>query len=322
MSLNRVNRLARLAILPLMALTIAFAWRAQPREVEATPPPAKGTLVVANLRAESLTFIDLALDPPQARSLAVPGPAHELAVLGSHLYVTLGRADRLVEVDPRAPGILRSVEFPEATPHGLAVAPGRLLVSLDTANRVDELDAFTLATLGSWPTGDTPHAVAYAGGEIYVTDSRDGRLRLLGDAPRLADTSALPESLAIVGNLAVTADADGRALTVFERETLRHLRHIDLGAAPVRVIPLDATRVLVSLSDTSEVAVVDVATGAIERRRTVGARPDGLCLDPAGEYLAVVSNADNRVDFFRVEDWSPAGSLSTPDGPGSCIWLS
>lgn len=322
MSLSRLNRFASLAILPLMALVIAFAWRAQSSEVEAAPRPVEGTLVVANLRADSLSFIDLTHEEPRVRTLAVPGPAHELALLGEHLYVTLGRGDRLLAVNPRAPGILRVVEFPGDTPHGLAVAPGRVLVSHDKANRVDELDVFTLEPLRSWPTGDTPHALAAAGSEVYVTDARDARLRLLGDPPALTTTSGLPESVAIVGDRVVTADADGRTLSVFERRTLAPLHRIELAGRPVRVVSLDASRVVVSLSDTGEVAVVDVSSGVIERRLAVGARPDGLCFDPSGEHLAVVSNADNRVDFFRVADWAPAGSLLTADGPGACIWMS
>ncbi|MCK9518899.1 MAG: hypothetical protein M0R74_07750 [Dehalococcoidia bacterium] len=320
LSLGRVNRFASLAILPLMALAIAFAWRVRVDDADLLRP-REGLLVVANLRAESLSFVDLSAEQPAVRTLSVPGPPHELATLNQRLYVTLGRGDRLLEVDPRAPGLLRERRYDGANPHGLFAEPGRILVTLDAHGAIEQLNPHSLNLERAWPTGNTPHAVVAAGDELYITDSRDGKLRSLTGSTLIVDTSALPESVAIVGDLVVTADADGRALSVFRRVTLEPVARIPLEGSPVRVIPLDEARVLVALVDTSEVALVNLHGGQIERRIPVSDRPDGLCLSPSGDYLAVVSNAGNRVDLFHASDWKQAGSIVTPRGPGACLWL-
>ena len=50
-------------------------------------------------------------------------------------------------------------------------------------------------------------------------------------------------------------------------------------------------------------------------------RPDGLCIDPSGEYLAVTSNAMDAAVVFQLKDWRIAITVATGDGPGSCLWL-
>jgi DNA-binding beta-propeller fold protein YncE len=317
LSLQRMNRVVGLSIVPLMLLSIAvfsrFAKDPTPAE-----PPTEGTLVVANLRRESLTFIDLAKD--ERAELVLPGPPHELLVAEGRLYVTLGRGNLIVEVDTVARAVLRTLPL-EGEPHGLAFLGGNLYVTLDKANEAVVIDRASLTELRRLPTGNTPHVIAATGGAILVTDSRDNVLRQLEPSPGQVATGGQPEGLAIVGGVAVTADAGGGTVTFARVPGLGEPRTLRIGAAPVRVTPLDASRVLVSLQGDDRVAVVDAVRGEVTKRLAVGARPDGACVSPGGDYVAVASNAAGAVDFYETAKWRRAPALSLEPGLGACAWL-
>ncbi|MCC6382396.1 MAG: hypothetical protein IT304_07790 [Dehalococcoidia bacterium] len=317
---GRLNRVAMLAILPVMALTVGLAAGALGHTGRA-PAPATGRLVVANLRTETLAVHRLGEGSPPSL-LALPGPPHELAFAGGRLYATLGRANTVVEVEPGAPGILRLLRL-DGAPHGLAVAAdGSVLVGLDIADLLVTVDRASFAEVARAPTGSIPHAVAAAGGETYVAGAGDGSLRLLGyPSPAAAGTGALPESVAVVGAYVVTADAGSGSVSVFARRTLAPLGRLVVGGHPVRVLALDDSRAAVALNDAATVAVVDVSRLRVVRRLVVDPHPDGLCLSPDGRSLAVVSNETGATQVFEVVSWRRTGNLAGEAGGGACAWL-
>jgi DNA-binding beta-propeller fold protein YncE len=138
---------------------------------------------------------------------------------------------------------------------------------------------------------------------------------------RSLPTGALPESLAIVGKYLVTANAAAGTVTVIDRLGWAVLGDIYVGRGPVRVIALSDTRAVVALNGDAEIAVVDLVRLRVIRHEEVLDRPDGLCLDPTGTFLAVISNAMDAALILRVEDWRLAATVATGDGPGSCTWL-
>ncbi|MCC7364253.1 MAG: hypothetical protein IT303_07750 [Dehalococcoidia bacterium] len=317
MDASRANRLGTFGGLALVAVAASYALSATNSDSETVEPPREGTLVVANLRGESLTVLDIGRQA--SHGLALFGPPHEIATAGGRLYITLGRADALVEVDPSAPGVLRRVEFPGGTPHGVAIDGAHLHVTLDDTDELVRMDPATLAETGRTATGDTPHAVAAAGGAVFVTESRANTLR--GPDGASYPTRELPESVALTDRYVVTANAAARTLTVFERANLAVSRNFELPGSPVRVIALGGDRVAVSLGDAARVYIVDVAEGNVVRKLDVADRPDGLCLSPDAAYLAVVSNAEDTVQVFATASWDEAATYDVGDGPGSCAWL-
>ena len=318
LSTKQVNRLASLAIIPLMALAIVFGSRFASSSASKADPPREGVLVIANLRAESLTFLDL--EHAARRDLGLPGPPHELVSAGSRLYATLGRADSLVEVEPRSPGILRTLHL-DGEPHGLALdTSANLVVTLDKANTLVAIDRATLTETSRESTGDTPHTVAFADGVAYVTASRAAMLQALPGS-RSAPTGAMPESVTVAGRFVVTADADAGTLSVFDRATLTPVRTINVGARPVRVVALDDTHVLATINGAARLVLVDIATGNVQKRIETLGHPDGICLSPSRGYVAVASNESDAVQVFRRSDWALAATLEAADGPGSCLWL-
>lgn len=314
---SRMNRLAGVAILPIMLLAILVFSRSAQSEKE-LDLPAAGTIVVANLRAESLTFHDLLRD--QATTLVLPGPPHEMVALGSRLYVTLGRANLVAEVDPGGPGILRLLQL-TGEPHGIAERDGKLLVTLDKAAAVVTIDPASFTETSREPTGDTPHIVAGSSHGTFVTDSRDNAIRRLGAPPLVAPTGELPEGIAIAGERLVTADNLSGTLSVFEAETLTPRGTVTVGAGPVRVVALDDHRVAVTTQGTPRLVIVDVARTKVEKQVEVPARPDGICISPDGEHLGVASNAESSVRIFATVSWRGAGSILAGAGPGACLWL-
>jgi len=315
--MSRMNRLAGVAILPIMLLAILVFSRSAQTEKELALP-ATGTIVVANLRAESLTFHDLARN--RATTLALPGPPHEMLALDGRLYVTLGRANLVAEVDPAGPGILRLLQL-GAEPHGIAERDGALLVTLDKAPAVATIDLATFTETSREPTGDTPHVVAVSSQGAFVIDSRDNAVRKLGTLPLTAATGEFPEGIAVAGDRVVTADYLSGTLSVFEAETLAPLGSIPVGAGPVRIAALDEHRVVVTTQGTPRLVVVDVARLKAEKQVDVPARPDGICISPDGQYLGVASNAEASVRFLATGNWRGAGDIPAGDGPGACLWL-
>lgn len=319
-SLGRFNRFASLAVLPVMLLAI-LAFSRQAQRQPAVPAPAEGILAVASLRSGQLTLFDLARG--ETRALALPAAPHELAVRGDRLYATLTRADALVELDPRAPGILRRVVLP-GRPHGLAFDPaaGVLYVTLDDANALVALDAASLAEIARWPTGETPHAVALADGVPYVAAARAGRVEAVRPSGGAAAAAGrLPESLAAADGLLLAADYLGGTLHLFEPATLQPVGAIPLGGGPVRILGLGGGMAAVALQDAGQVAIVDLARREVVRRLDVPPRPDGLCVSPSGAYLAVASNGAAAVTVFEMASWRVAARYAVPEGPGACAWL-
>jgi DNA-binding beta-propeller fold protein YncE len=316
---TRFARIATMAVLPFAALVIFGGLRAISSAPAAVPVPRTGLLVVADLRGEALVVYDLEAASP-ARTLSLPGPPHEMVEAAGRLYITLGRANLLVEVDPRAPAILRMLPL-EGEPHGLAVDGDRLFVTLDRAAAMVTVDRRSLAVAGRTETGDTPHAVIVAGGVAYVTDSRDNRVRRVASPAQVAPTGALPEGIAVAGDLLATADAGSRSLSVYRLPGLVPHARVEVPGSPSRVVAATAGTIAVALNDRSTVAIVDPARARVERTVPVGGRPDGLCLDPSSAYLAVASNEAGTVQFIRLSDHARSPALAAGEGPGACAWL-
>ncbi|MBI5947933.1 MAG: hypothetical protein HY875_07335 [Chloroflexi bacterium] len=314
----RSGKFATIATLPLMAVAVLAFMRADFSSSVAPSSPPSGMLVVAGLRGDRLTIYDFGAGGAPL-VLALPGPPHEIVESRGRLVITLGRGDALVEVDPHAPGILRVLHL-AGEPHGLAQRGGELLVTLDKANALVTVDASSFTERARSGTGTTPHALATAAGAVYVTDSGDGVLREMTTGATAA-TGAQPESVAIAGAYVVTANAWGRSLSVFRRDGLALVGDVALDGIPVRAVTLPTGEVAVALSDAGNVAIVDPASLRVRRTIPVAARPDGICVSPAGDYAAVASNAEGRVDIFQLPSWKPVAALEAGAGPGSCLWF-
>lgn len=317
LSLARVNRMASIAILPLMLLAIAVFSRSANRDGGTAPALEEGQVVVANLRLQTLSFIDLGTGT--RRELALPGGPHEMVEGAGRVYVTLGRADLLVEVDPQGPAIVRSVRL-EGEPHGLAVEGTNLLVTLDRRNEVVVIDMASLSELRRWPTGSMPHAIAANGNTVVVTDSKDSVLRQIEPGTQTVTVGQQPESVAIGDGWIATADAAGGSVSLVPGNLEGNVQTVPVGGQPVRVA-IVAGALLVVVQGKDELAVIEPMTGGVDERRTVEPRPDGICETGDARHVAITSNATGAVEFFSVDGWRRAGRVTLSAGLGSCLWV-
>jgi hypothetical protein len=316
----RLNRIASVAVLGLMGLAIVVGSRLVGDAAEKPEPPGEGVLVVANLRDESLTFIDIAAGNSTG-TLILPGPPHEMVTSAGRLYITLGRANELVEVDPLGPAILRTMRL-DGEPHGLAVDGDDLLVTLDRADALIRVDRASFSERTRTPTGTTPHAVAVHDGTAIVTYSRDDRVAAVAPGTAVtAQTGRLPETVAVSGITVLTGDADGGTVSLFALPGLQPAGRVATGGRPVRVIPIGPGKVAVALNDRSAVDVIDVGARRIDRTVAVAGHPDGLCLSPSGAYVGVASNEADEAQIFHLPEWSPVLTVTAGDGPGACLWI-
>lgn len=320
-ALRSVGKWATLGIIPIMVIALLMMNRTVNGGSKSADPPDSGTLVVASLRNESVTFYIFG-DEPTSQFLSLGGTPHEMVEANGRLYLTSTEPSQLVEILPGLPGVLRAADLPGSA-HGLATDGGSVWVTVEETNELLKFDIETFTASLRWGTRTTPHAVALSGtGVPFVVTAGTDHITSYGPVPREERTDGSPESVAVVGEWVVTGNADGHSLSVFNVADLAPLGDIELDGRPIRVLAIDETRVAVSLDGANKVVIVDLVQGRVTERLDSGGRPDGLCLTPDGAYLAIVSNADDIVQVRSTENWAVAIQISTVDGPGACLWLS
>jgi YVTN family beta-propeller protein len=317
---RRFGRTTTGAALSLLAVAAFLGIRnAAPSDAD-VGPPTSGTLVLANLRQESLTFIDFARGAAETRVLQLPGPPHEMVEVEGRLYLTLGRANLLAEVDPSGPAILRTLSLP-GEPHGIAAQGTDLLVTLDAANEVVRIDRAALAVTARYATPDTPHAIAVGADAIFVTATGEDTVARLGPAPGSVTVGAAPESLELAGDIVVTADSASGTVTLIDRSTLAVRAQVDAGPRPSRVVALPSGDLAVALNGASSVAIIEPASARVTRLLDSGPGPDGLCVSASHDWLAVTSAAEGTITLFAFPSLEAAVDLAFPPGAGACLWL-
>lgn len=318
MRAQHLGRLATLAIVPAMMFLIVWARGAVPSETtddERLAP--SGTILVGTLREPALVSVQLGRQTQ--RRLALPGPAHELLVLGDRAYITLGRAHLLAEVQLPSLALLRTTML-EGEPHGIAWWRDRIAVSLDTMHAVVSLDPATLTERGRWTVGDTPHALATADGDLYIAEARSGTLRRIGSGV-IAAPGGMPESLAIVDGAVVVALADRGAIAVVPLDAPTAVAIVDVGPRPSRVAAAGGGKLAVALSGSGQVALYEGVGSALIWRVTVGQLADGLCASPDFRFIAATAPGEDRLLILDIQSGEVVARFTVNGGPGACVWL-
>lgn len=129
-------------------------------------------------------------------------------------------------------------------------------------------------------------------------------------------------SAAATLDLLLVADLRGQALLVVDPAAPDAARRIPMPGGPHELLHLPDGRVVVSLEQSGALALVDLATGEVERRE-IGGRPHGLALQPDGVLLVTDRDAEAVRRFvlqdggelapLRAEGWPHAVALG-PDG--------
>jgi DNA-binding beta-propeller fold protein YncE len=255
---------------------------------------AHGLVLVMNSGEASLSVLDMDSYRELRRIPVLREPHHwALTPDGRDLLVGDTSGNELFDLDPTTFAVRRSV--PVADPYQLGFSPnGKFLtVNGNGRNQVDIYDGATLALLKRFPLRRTPSHLDYAPDSSRVFVS-------------LQDTDTL-------------AAIDLRTMTVQWDEKV--------GKVPAGVLWLN-NRVLVALMNDDGFAVVDPATGHVERRVHTGAGAHQLFLSPdrkilwvnnrvAGTTVALDAATLAEIRSYRVSG-GPDDIAFAPDGK---LWI-
>ncbi|GMU41549.1 MAG: hypothetical protein AMXMBFR23_24150 [Chloroflexota bacterium] len=118
-------------------------------------------------------------------------------------------------------------------------------------------------------------------------------------------------------DMLVVADLRGGALVLIDPTEPQSARRIPLPGGPHELLRLPDGRVAVSLEQTGQVAIVDLATGEV-RAHAVGGYPHGLALDRAGALL-VTDRAAEAVRRFTFDPWVEQPSIPAAGWPHAVV---
>lgn len=255
---------------------------------------AAGLVLVMNSGEATLSVIDMDQKREIGRIPVLREPHHwALTPDRRDLLVGDTAGNALFDLDPNSFAVRRRI--PVSDPYQLGFSPdGKFLtVNGNGRNQVDIYDAATFKLLKRFPLRRTPSHLDYAPDSSRVFVS-------------LQDTDQL-------------ACIDLRTMTVVWDEVV--------GKVPAGVLWLN-NRVLVALMGEDSLAVVDPATGHVERRVHTGAGAHQLFLSPdrkilwvnnrvAGTTMALDAATLNQIRAYRVTG-GPDDIAFAPDGK---LWI-
>jgi YVTN family beta-propeller protein len=227
---------------------------------------------------------------------------------------------------------------------GAVCDDARLYVSATGASRVLVFDRATLHPIASVAVEELPRGVALAGGKLYVTHFRSGRLSVI-DAATLAvekvistgGDSNLSQSLWIAGDRAwlpqTRSNSTNQAL-LFDTTVFPIVSAVDLTAgvnsAHDRIaidiadrpsnMPLDlaltsAGKMLVVHAGSDDVSVIALSSGKAVAHLAVGSNPRGIVLAPGEQFAYVNNTLSGTVSIIDVAGNSVVDTIAVTSIP-------
>ncbi|HEY4219313.1 MAG TPA: hypothetical protein VGM67_19350 [Gemmatimonadaceae bacterium] len=210
--------------------------------------------------------------------------------------------------------------------HRAAGTSGTLVVTNMNDNTATLLDAGSLATLATLPTGHAPHEVAIShdgrwalvsnygtrdepGSTITVIDVEQRRVARtidLGDSRRPHGMAFLPGDTIF----AVTAEAD-RAVRLVDFRSGRIIRSLPSGGRTTHVVGLsaDGRRMVASNIADNSIAILDPLGNDTTRDVKVPRQPEGIAITPDGARAWAGSNQDHVVTIVDLARGQPIDTL-------------
>ena len=248
----------------------------------AVPARATGAVLVMNSNDASLSVIDLASQRELRRIPVLREPHHvTLTPDGRDLLVGDTVGNELIDIDPATFEVRRRI--PVSDPYQLGFSPdGKYLVVNGLARaQVDVYDAVTYKLVKRFPLASMPSHLAFSpdSATVFVSLQGTGRLAAID-----------------LVHLAVRWNAE-------------------VGRAPAGVLWQNG-RVLVANMGGDDVAVVDPATGHVERRIRTGRGAHQLFRSP-DEKLIYVNNRSVVLDAATLQ---PVRTYKLPGGPDDIVF--
>ena len=247
----------------------------------ATPAAAGGLVLVVNSGAASLSVVDMATHK-EIRRIPVLREPHHVMLTPDRRDLLVGDTvgNELLDLDPATYALRR--RFPVADPYQLGFSPdGRLLTVNGLArNQIDIYDAATMKLAKRFPASTMPSHLAYApdGSRVFVTLQGTGKLAAI------------------------------------DLKEMKVLYEAPVGKVPAGVIWLNG-KLLVALMGENGVAVVDPASGRVERLIPTGEGAHQLFLAPDRKILYVNNRVAGTTVALEAGTLAPIRSYAVPGGP-------
>lgn len=247
----------------------------------ALPAAARPLAFVINSGEASLSLIDPDTRTEIRRVPLLREPDHmALTPDGASLLVGDTAGNALLFLDPQTGEMQRRLTISD--PYQLVYSPDAkwLVVAGLGRNQIDIYDAKTLQLAHRIPASSMPSHINFA-----------------------------PDSKVVYVSLQGTD-----ALTAIDTDTGAVRWTAKVGPAPAGVLWLNG-RVLVGDMGADYVAVIDPATGAVERRVQTGKGAHNLFLSPDGRTLYVCNRVDGSISLLDPKTLAVKGRWVVPGGP-------
>lgn len=253
------------------------------------------------------------------------------------LWVTLGDADQLVEVDPYTYRELRRIKV-DPKPHGLAVSADGSTVYLasDKTGNFQVVDARTGRITGQIPIGNDPNQMTLTrdGRFAYVPLRGDGKIAVVQLDPlklvKLLPSPAGPHDAytSADGSRIYVGAQFGTGIVVIDPKT-QSVLHVIPTTAGVRPLEPseDGKAIYAALSNLLGFVVVDPAARRVTRRIELGTLPEGmpqpyrdtwthaLQIANGGRELWLCDDINDLIRVIRLSDMKEVAQIRTGHFP-------
>ncbi len=270
--------------MPKILLGLCFSWLLAAPLTGAEA--ADRSVLVVNSGEASLSVIGLASQTETGRIPVLREPHHVMLTPdGKDLLLGDTAANELLFLDPSSFAIRKRITM--ADPYQLGFSPdGRMLVVTGLARaQVDVYEAGTYRLLHRFPLQSMPSHIDFTpdSGTAFVSLQGTGKLVAL----------------------------DLRAMTV--------KWDVIVGKAPAGVMYQNG-RVLVAIMGEDNVAVVNPANGAVERRVRTGRGAHQLFRSPDGKLIYVNNRVDSSTVTLDATSLAPIHTYPIPGGPDDLVF--
>jgi DNA-binding beta-propeller fold protein YncE len=217
-------------------------------------------------------------------------------------------------------------------PHGIEMAhSGRLYVTTDFPPTLLVIDPQQKKIVREIPVGQKlPHMVAVLRNErkAYTADSGTGTVTVLdltaGKAVKHLPIGGVPMGLALSKDerrLYAVNRVDNQVLLI---DTMKDevRKRGEVQGHPVRChLTPDEKYLIVTLIQAGEVAILDAATLQEVKRLRAGTNAEGINIDPAGRYLYISAQGDDKVLKYSLRNWQPVLEIRTAARPDPIVFF-
>ena len=292
-SASRYPLVLGLVVLLLCAVACGSA-PSKPRDLGAAEPA----------RAPTLT------SEPDGRVVKVSARPQGIAYdrVTNTLAVAVHDPYRILLLNPTDLSLRTSIPLPGKARHLTdAKAGGPILVPVETADQLIEI-ALPGGAIRTTRVGHHPHsAVAEPNGDILVGNEFSHSISLVRDGAVVTTVPGVrqPGGLVVDRNLVGAVDVHDFAVETFDRETLKRLRRVKVGAGPTHGVLTSGHRMVVTDTRGGKLFVIGLSPLKVLGSYPLPGSPYGIIDDPETGDVWVTLTGRNKLIGFSLAGNTP-----------------